>query len=203
MRVMTTISFRRIFVLGALFACGGAAAARAQFAVYGMVSAEKINGITCIDPRGVCAASGGTVQPYGGTLGAYYDWRSFGPARLGVDLRTSFLNSNKRADVYQGGTDIVRHYSGLGGVRATFNTPIRILKPYVQASAGVGRTNSAAIPYSTYTQVQGFAGLDLALGSNIDFRVLEVGAGELFGSGSHSVQSIGLGIVFHTTRDRQ
>jgi hypothetical protein len=49
--------------------------------------------------------------------------------------------------------------------------------------------------------VQGFAGLDLALFSNVDFRAIEFGAGELFGPSSHGVQTIGLGIVFHTTRE--
>jgi len=46
------------------------------------------------------------------------------------------------------------------------------------------------------------AGLDLALFQNVDLRVIELGAGEIFGPSSHSIQSIGLGIVFHTTRER-
>jgi hypothetical protein len=50
--------------------------------------------------------------------------------------------------------------------------------------------------------VQGFVGLDLALFQNFDFRPIEFGVGEMFGPSSHNVQSIGLGIVFHTAREK-
>jgi hypothetical protein len=53
-----------------------------------------------------------------------------------------------------------------------------------------------------YTQIQGMVGLDLALFQNVDFRPIEVGVGELFGPASHNIQSIGLGVVFHTARPR-
>jgi hypothetical protein len=48
--------------------------------------------------------------------------------------------------------------------------------------------------------VQGFAGLDLALFQNFDLRLVELGEGELFGTNSHNIQSIGIGVVFHTSR---
>ena len=203
------ISFRRIFFVVALggFVC--LSAARAQFAVYGTVAAERLKAVTCTDPQNVCASNDGVVRPYGGTVGAYYDFRNYGPVRLGADLRATFLNSNKSAYAYQGGVDVIRHYALLGGARATFKTPFKVLRPYLQASVGLGRTDATNAPaaptyalnYQNFTQVQGFAGLDLAVFQNVDLRVIEFGAGEMFGPSSHSIQTIGLGIVFHTTRE--
>lgn len=178
-------------------------AVRAQLGVYGTVTGERMGGFTCTDPRGVCASSGGTVRPYGGSFGAYYDFRSIGPVRLGVDLRGSVLNSNKSATTYTSSTDAVRHYAVLGGVRGEFHTPFRWLYPYAQVSAGYGRTNAASTlvtQYSNYTQVQGFVGADVPLLPMLDLRAIELGAGEVFGPSSHSIQSIGIGVVFHTAR---
>lgn len=202
-------NLRSSVLLAALALAGLTTAAHAQFGVYGMVQGENIKNITCLDPSGTCAASNGTAKPYGGAFGAYYDFKTYGPIRLGGDIRGTFLNSNKSAYYYQGGGDLVRHYSVLGGVRGTIRTPFHVLRPYVQVSGGLGRTNgpqpsspgiSGRDNYKDYGQVQGFVGLDLALFPNLDFRVIEFGAGEVFGSNSHSIQSIGLGVVFHTSR---
>jgi hypothetical protein len=209
MEAMMTMGFRRILFVAALGAIGCGSAARAQFALYGTAGAERLKAVTCTDPKNVCASNDGVVRPYGGTVGAFYDFRTYGPVRLGADLRATFLNSNKSAYAYQGGVDVIRHYALLGGVRGTFKTPFKVLRPYIQASAGWGRTDATAAPlapayalnYQNFTQVQGFAGLDLAVFQNVDFRVIEFGAGEMFGPSSHSIQSIGIGIVFHTSRE--
>jgi hypothetical protein len=205
---MKNMNFRRIFVLAVLIGMGCASAARAQFAAYGMLNGERLKAVKCTDPQITCASNDGTVRPYGGTLGASYDFRSYGLMTLGIDARASFLDSNKSAFSYQGGDDFARHYSILGGARGTFKTPYKVLRPYVQISAGLGRTDATTPPvqpklnlvYQSFTQVQGFAGLDLALFQNVDLRVIELGAGEMFGPSSHSVQSIGFGIVFHGMR---
>ena len=199
MRVMMSLNLRRIFFLGAL-ALSGVSAVRAQVGVYGMVSAERIGGFTCATVTG-CASSDGKERPYGGTLGAFYDFRSYGPIRVGADLRATFLNGNKSAELFSASSDLVRHYSGLGGLRATFRTPFKVLNPYAQISGGYGKLRGS---YGTQAsaQVQGFAGLDLALFTNVDLRVIEVGAGEIFGNNSHSIQTIGLGLVFHGSRDK-
>jgi hypothetical protein len=217
MEVMKTMNFRRIFLSGVLIGLGFATMARAQFAAYGMVHGERLKDIVCVDPRG-CAtttdtpvANGqkNTADPYGGTIGAFYDFRSFGPVTLGVDVRGTFLNTNKAAFAYQSSLGFMRHDSVLGGARATFKTPFKVLRPYAQISAGLGRTDATDPPlalgklnYKNFTQVQGFAGLDLALWDNVDFRPIELGYGEMFGSSSHSIESIGIGIVFHTTRSK-
>jgi hypothetical protein len=210
MEAMKSMNFRRIFFLGVLVGLGCAVAAQAQFAAYGMVNGENLKGITCLDPSGQCAASNGTLRPYGGTVGAFYDFRSYGPVQVGLDVRGTFLNSNKSAYSYQGGSESFRHDAALGGLRATFKTPFHVLRPYVQVSAGLGRTDATApapaplttLYYRNFTQVEGFAGLDLALFNNVDLRLIELGAGEIFGPSSHSVQSIGIGIVFHPTRQK-
>jgi hypothetical protein len=180
-----------------------AVVARAQIGVYGTVTGERLTGFTCSDPQAQCASTGGVVRPYGGSFGGYYDFRSMGPFRLGVDLRGSVLNSNKSATTYSSNVDGVRHYAALGGVRAEAKTPLHWLHPYVQVSAGLGRSNAASLnptEYQNYTQVEGFVGADIKLLPMVDLRAIELGAGEIFGPSSHSIQSIGIGVVIHTAR---
>ncbi len=182
-----------------------AVGARGQFAVYGTVTGERMSGFTCTDPQGQCSAAGGVVKPYGGTFGAYYDFRSIGPMRLGVDVRGGVLNSNKSATTYASSVDSVRQYSALGGLRGEFKTPFRWLHPYAQISGGYMHSNAAGTfptDYSNYTQLEGFAGADITLLPVLDLRAIEVGAGEAFGPSSHSIQSIGIGVVFHSPRSR-
>lgn len=179
-------------------------AARAQFGVYGTVTGERFGGFTCQVTTG-CAASNGVAKPYGGAFGGYYDFRSIGPIRLGVDVRGSVLNSNKSAVTNNSSIDFVRHYSALGGVRAEFRTPAKWLHPYGQISAGLGRSNAAFVDnnpglYQNFTQIEGFAGADITLLPILDLRAIELGAGEAFGPSSHSIQSIGIGVVFHSPR---
>src|SRR5665213_889236 len=106
MEAMKSMNFRRIFFLGALIGLGCAAVAQAQFAAYGMVSAERVKGYICGDPIGGCASNDGTERPYGGTVGMYYDFRSLGPVRVGIDVRGNFLNASKSATAYTGAPDL-------------------------------------------------------------------------------------------------
>ncbi|HEY4010849.1 MAG TPA: hypothetical protein VGM11_11915 [Acidobacteriaceae bacterium] len=180
-------------------------AARAQVGVYGTVTGERMSGFTCTVADGQCAASGGVVKPYGSIFGAYYDFRSIGPMRLGVDVRGSVLNSNKSATTYASSVDAVRQYSALGGVRGEFKTPFHWLHPYGEIAGGYMHSNAAStIPtnYANYFQVEGFAGADISLVPILDLRAIELGAGGAFGSSTHSIQSIGIGVVFHTRRSR-
>lgn len=180
-----------------------AIAARAQFGVYGTVTGERVAGFTCSPSP--CATTNGTVLPYGGTFGGYYDFRSMGPFRLGVDLRGSVLNSNKSATNFASSTDFVREYSFLGGLRGGVHTPFKWLHPYAQVSAGLGRSNADLVnidprSYQNFTQVEGFVGADISILPVLDLRAIELGAGEMLGPTNHSIQSIGIGIVFHTPR---
>jgi hypothetical protein len=99
----------------------------------------------------------------------------------------------------------VRYYSFLGGVRASVHTPFNWLRPYAQISGGLGRSNADLLildprSYQNYTQVEGFVGADIPILPILDLRAIELGAGEMFGPTNHSIQSIGIGVVFHTAR---
>lgn len=178
-------------------------AAYGQIGAYGVITGERMTGFTCQDPQGICSSSGGVVRPYGAIFGGYYDFRSLGPVRLGVDLRGTVLNSNKSATTYSSSVDQIRHYAGLGGLRGEFKTPFRWLRPYAQISAGYMRSNAAEVNprnYDNFTQVEGFGGVDIPLVPWMDIRAIELGAGAAFGPSTHSIQSIGAGVVFHSPR---
>jgi hypothetical protein len=194
---------RTAFGLALFFLLLSSIAASGQTGVYGVVTGERMSGFTCQDPQGRCSATGGVVKPYGATFGGYYDFRSLGPVRLGVDVRGSVLNSNKSATTYSSSVDQIRHYAALGGLRGEFKTPFRWLHPYAQLSAGYMRSNAAETnpgSYQNFTQVEGFAGVDVPLAPWMDVRAIELGAGAAFGPSTHSIQSIGIGVVFHTAR---
>jgi hypothetical protein len=194
---------RTAFGLALLSVLFCSVAARAQIGVYGTVTGERMTGFTCTDPQGQCSASGGVVRPYGGTFGAYYDFRSVGPIRLGVDLRGSVLNSNKSATTYASSVDAVRQYTALGGLRGELKLPLHWLHPYALVSGGYAHSNAAGtLPteYQNYGLAEGFVGADITLLPFMDLRAIELGAGEAFGPSSHSIQSIGIGVVFHTPR---
>ena len=226
--------------------------ARAQLGIYGTVTGQRFGGITCPTFASPCGDNNGHVQPYGGSFGAFYDLRSYGPVRLGVDARGDVLTSNKRADSSGGGRGSVRQYDVLAGVRGSVRTPITWLHPYAEVAGGYSRNNASGLYtntttvnntvtpptslasssfnpnlYNNYALVKGFVGLDIKIASFLDVRLIELGAGEAFGSAntvvtvsnavgatgtissssvtttspsSHSNESIGAGIVFHLPR---
>src|SRR5258708_8755691 len=120
--------------------------AQAQVGVYGMFTVDRLSNIASspvpLPPNstGPAFARANTVDPLGGTGGVYYDFMKLGPVRLGADLRGSILTTKRGANVSfnDSGTRI---YSVLGGVRAVFHTPIAPLKPYIQVSVGLGRSD--------------------------------------------------------------
>jgi hypothetical protein len=209
--------------------------AQAQLGVYGTISVNRLSGVqnspftpanapltapscpqpTPTTPLPTTCRVNDSVDPLGGTGGVYYDFKTLGPVRLGVDVRGSITDSKQGAYTFSrgGGTRI---YSTLGGIRASFHTPIKVVKPYVQASVGLGRSD-----YGLYTafvlqppvtvtqpggqpvvvlpaiignkvvrynnlQYEGFAGVDLKLLPIMDFRVVELGYGALNSFGTNS-----------------
>ena len=206
--------FRKCLPLFAAVALSVSFAAHAQLAIYGTFDGERVSGFTCQAPTGTCASPDGTVRPFGGNFGAYYDFRSYGPVRLGVDLRGDVFSANKSAVEYEGGSGINKFYGVLGGVRASINAPLPILHPYVEGAVGLARTNAASTNvstfanptptnveiYSNYTQVQGLIGLDITVLPFLDIRAIELGGGAIFGPGTHAIESIGGGLVFHLPR---
>jgi hypothetical protein len=203
--------------------------AHAQLGVYGTITVNRLSGqqssplaplnaglINCSGSAAQSCDVNNSVDPIGGTGGVYYDFKTLGPVRLGVDLRGTITDSKQGVYTFSrgGGTRI---YSTLGGIRVSFHTPIKIIKPYIQASAGLGRsdyglyTTVVVTPATTINnppnapvyvpavlankvvtynnlQYEGFAGVDLKLLPFMDFRVVELGYGALnsFGTNSHT-----------------
>lgn len=188
----------------------GASAAHAQLAAYGTVSVRQMIDIPYT--QGTISNTNGSFAAIGGTGGVYYDWRTFGPVRLGADVRGSISNSTKGA---YNATAAGGHLSSiLGGVRASFHVPLIPLKPYIQGSTGLARTNfgtdynsslatsgvsnTTGIQLSNHVEYDVFAGADLAILPLVDFRVVELGYGAVQGhSHTYPVESISSGIVIH------
>ena len=179
-----------------------ATAAQAQLAVYGTVTVEHLSGINCLQT--VCGSGDGTINPIGGFGGVFYDFRTVGPVRIGVDVRAGSTIGNKNAATYFNSAR-PRIFSALGGVRASFKAPLPQLRPYVEGAVGLGRSNiavpqdsSGRVNYNSGIEYRGLAGVDLMLLPAMDFRVVELGAGGLHNSGSnYPMYSISTGLVFH------
>ncbi len=200
---MKFMSLRKFLPVLAVVAALGSTAAHAQIGVFGTVTGERIGGVACAQSVGTAVGScnGGTTtdKPYGASFGGYYDFRSFGPVRLGAEIRGGVLNTNKDPGAGISSTDLIREYSVLGGVRASTGTPISWLHPYGNLLVGYAKFGPV-YDYSRYTDFEVHLGADVQIASFMDIRVIELGAGALFGSTSHGTQSIGAGLVFHSPR---
>ena len=206
--------------------------AQAQFAVYGEFTVNRMTGISgspilqtlsplpCTGTTTTnCTAYNNYVNPLGFTGGASYDFKTIGPVTLAADLRGIVVNTHQGAQSASEGAG-AHLYSGLGGIRASIGTPISVLRPFVQASAGYARSNYGVLTsslhsgssYPTNPTYPGFptennleyhvyAGADLRFLPYADWRVVEAGYGGLrsFGTYAHSypLYSISTGLVFH------
>jgi hypothetical protein len=187
--------------------------AHAQAAVYGTFTVDRLSGIASspILPAGVTYNN--YVNPLGFTGGAYYDFKSIGPVRLGVDLRGSTANTHRGAQANSDGSG-AHIYSGLGGIRLSFHTPVKYIKPYVEGAAGIGRSNYGVLTNANIftfvnpgvqtisnLEYHGYVGVDVPFAPFADWRVFEVGYGALnsFGNAAHTypIMSISSGIVLH------
>ncbi|HZY62998.1 MAG TPA: outer membrane beta-barrel protein [Edaphobacter sp.] len=201
------MSLRKIFLFLAV-AAFAAATAQAQFGVYGTFTASKLSGIKTSPEATTPGAVNNDVSPLGGGGGIYYDFLKLGPVKLGADLRGTIATTKRGAYINANGGG-ARVNSALGGVRVVFNAPVlhRVLRPYVQGSAGIGNTNygllygSDGVKTKTNFEYMGFAGVDIPLLPIMDFRLVEFGIGDLnpFGDKSHNypLQTVSTGVVFH------
>ena len=197
-----------------------APSAHAQAAVYGTVTAQHLGGLTYstvgnATVNQLSTHTDGTFDPVGGTGGVFYDFRSYGKIRLGVDARFSLTHTSHGADPYAIGSG-GRLYTVMGGPRVSFPAHYRILAPYAGADFGFARTDfgngGANGPSTTTGQVQinngfayqGVAGLDIHALSVFDVRLFELGIGGVSGvagqSGSHLLESLSIGVVLHFPR---
>jgi hypothetical protein len=199
------MSFRNAVLLLASVAVATSVSAHAQVGVYGMFTVDRLSNIQSSPLLPSPAPRVDPVNPLGGTGGVYYDFLKLGPIKLGADLRGSILTTKRGAYVTNNGGG-TRIYSALGGVRGVFHTPFAPLKPYVELSAGLGRsdyglfTNGAVVLHNNF-QYEGLAGLDIKLLPIMDWRVAEFGYGGLdpFGANSHNypIKQVSMGFVFH------
>jgi hypothetical protein len=155
-----------------------------------------------------------SINPLGATLGAYYDFRTLGPFRLGVDARTQLLTTKQGAESGYNGIG-GRVHSYLGGVRGTFHV-YKAFDGYVQGSAGLGQSDYGFAPALIYAvdgqpnqpkahvilknnvEYHVFAGLQLHVLPYADWRVFEAGYGALSGGGhTYPLPSVSTGVVFH------
>lgn len=212
------MSFRKAVLLLAALAVATTASAHAQFGVYGMFTANDLSNIKSsplpLPPNstGSSFERSDSVDPLGGTGGVYYDFKKTTHVTLGADLRGSIMNTKRGAYVNFNGPG-ARIYSVLGGVRGTFHTPVKVLKPYAEGLVGLGRsdyglfvsqpTSSTPTPNQIFSNFewQALVGLDLKLLPIMDFRVVEFGYGGLdpFGTYSHNypIKQVSSGFVFH------
>jgi hypothetical protein len=204
---------RKAVLFVAAVAVATTASAHAQLGAYGMFTVDRLSNIAS-SPQPKTATDlantrANTVDPLGGTGGVYYDFMKLGPVRLGADVRGSVLTTKRGAYVNFNGSG-ARIYSVLGGVRGSFHTPIASLKPYLQVSVGLGRsdyglftqgsTNGQVVIHNNF-EYEGLAGLDFKLLPILDWRVAELGYGGLnpFGTYSHNypIKQVSMGFVFH------
>jgi hypothetical protein len=209
---------RKAVLFLAAVAVATTVSAKAQIGVYGMFTVDRLSNIASsplpLPPNstGPAFARANTVDPVGGTGGVYYDFLKLGPVKLGADLRGSIMTTKRGAYLNFNGPG-ARIYSVLGGVRGSFQTPVKSLKPYVQISAGLGRSDyglysgppaaGQPVPNAIYSnfEYEGLAGLDIKLLPIMDWRVAEFGYGGLnpFGTFSHNypIKQVSMGFVFH------
>jgi hypothetical protein len=192
----------------------------AQLAVYGTVTVNQLSGIKSSpepNPNNL-GSKNDSVSPLGGTGGIYYDFLKLGPVKLGADLRGTLTSTKRGAYTNYNGAG-ARLYSGLGGVRAVFHTRFVPIRPYLQASAGIARTNYGIlyngagvtttdnplvgnnIVLRNNFQYMGYAGVDITLLPYMDFRLVEFGYGGLNPMGTYGhnypIKSVSSGLVFH------
>lgn len=211
-----------VLMAGALSSC----AAFGQVGFYTLATGQHMSDIRfnpsatpiTVDSKG---SATGSFSPLGYTLGGYYDFHSFGRFRLGADARFVSTSTQKGAlagDSFSFAATAAggRVYSGLAGARLSTRFKVKVLPihPYVEAAAGLVRTNYGVIAPGSPTQPSatgrysnfaftGMVGGDFYLLPILDLR-LEGGSGFLSGgpaSSTYPLQTFSIGVVFHTKRD--
>ncbi len=161
------------FVRSALLVCSTllcVSAARGQIALYGNFEANDLTQTSTFVT--------------GGTFGLYDDFYKLGPISFGTDVRGSILSKDQ--------TNLSKI---LVGVRLAAKPPILPIKPYVQLNGGVAKLTAGQIQpgYKLAYEING--GVDLTFLPHVDWRMVEIGAGEISGQ-PDSQFHIATGLVF-------
>jgi hypothetical protein len=106
---------------------------------------------------------------YGYNLGGYYEFFHAGNLDTSFDTRFSDLHANN---------GMMRNFSL--GLRVSGHPFTRPIKPYLQASVGVGTTKAPASTVHTSKAEYGvYGGVDYTLARHVDLRAIEIGYGSL------------------------
>lgn len=157
-------------------------AAHAQFGLYFNPIATRVsNSQADTGPFAFLGENSTSRMFYGVAIGGYYNFYQQGKTEVDLDVRDSILHGNSAS-----------LNSFLVGVRVAAQPFHRPLKPYIQASVGVGSTRP---PTSTVrinrAQYGVFGGADYSFSRHVDFRVFEVGFNSLQTASSSTIGGIG------------
>ena len=155
-------------LLAAVITLSFAPLAQAQLGIYGTVSVQRMSGIVGSPVTTAGVAYNDTVDPLGGHRRNLLRLQELS-ARSGsvgtFAAPSSPLTAARLADSNGAGARI---NSGLGGVRASFRTPLPYLKPYLEAAVGIGRSNYGVLTGNTGVELRNnfeyhlYGGLDLS-----------------------------------------
>jgi hypothetical protein len=150
------------------------APAHAQTGIYGAFDSVRLTATNVDGP-----SQTQTTNWYnGGEVGIYHNFFHMGPIALGADVRGDRMSGSQQ-----------KYHSALFGLRLAAKPPALPIRPYMQASIGVGGPthsglNGAGSIYSDKFQYLVAGGLDYTLVPHLDFRVLEIGYGKMSGISS-------------------
>jgi hypothetical protein len=118
---------------------------------------------------------------YGVNFGGYYNFFHQGKTEVGLDVRDAIVNGNSAV-----------LNSFLVGVRIAVKPFSRPLKPYLQASVGVGTSRASTTSIRVSKGQYGlYGGADYTLNRHLDLRIFEVGFNSLTTASSTTVSGIG------------
>ena len=165
-------------------------AAKAQAAIYGMLSAGHYSGLGV--GYGTPSTQSGGMTADGGTFGVYDNFLPFGPIRFGGDARV-FIQNSANSTTY--GNKLAGF---IVGPRLEIAPPPPIpVKPYIQLEfGGAGTNNGSSHSKTTSFAYQVNGGIDFTIVPHLDIRG-EYGAGQLTGinGANHTLQEFGVGLV--------
>jgi hypothetical protein len=146
------------------------AAAQAQIGIYTTPVFTRISNST--PDTGIFAFLGPNQTSrvfYGFGMGFYDDFAHYTSADVGIDVRGSLTRGNGA------------HLNNfLVGPHISFKTKRFPVKPYLEASIGVGGSRAATNPvYKSKFEYAISGGADYTLSSHVDWRVVEVGVGSV------------------------
>ena len=118
---------------------------------------------------------------YGVNFGGYYDFYQQGKTEVGLDVRDSIVHGNSAS-----------LNSFLVGIRVATKPFSRPLKPYLQASVGIGTSRPPTTTVRTNRAEFGvYGGVDYELNRHVDYRIAEVGFNSLTTASSTTIGGIG------------